>query len=115
MFSTKNHILIVSLGLLFLFCFNIILPLNIDNPMNTSSLETESHGLDSLSTPSYSYGVLPLDNYTMDDTASYNWIEISSSGTPLVLGDDDSTSIALPFAFPFYDGLFSTIFSGITN
>ena len=54
MLSTKNHILIVSLGLLLLFCFNIILPLNIDNPMNTSSLETESHGLDSLSTPSYS-------------------------------------------------------------
>ena len=32
----------------------------------------------------------------------YEWIDIASSGTELSLGDDDSETVSLPFAFPYY-------------
>ncbi|MFX0002635.1 MAG: hypothetical protein ACFE9C_15640 [Candidatus Hodarchaeota archaeon] len=38
----------------------------------------------------------------------YNWID-ASSGTELILGDDDSISTTLPFNFSFYDGIFRDI------
>ncbi|MFW9896932.1 MAG: hypothetical protein ACFFD7_14090 [Candidatus Thorarchaeota archaeon] len=42
-------------------------------------------------------------NYTMTMGAPYSWINISS-GTELVLGDNDYIDTALPFNFTFYDG-----------
>jgi hypothetical protein len=44
--------------------------------------------------------------WTDSDEASgptFYWEDISSYGTPVVLGDDDATLVALPFTFPFYD------------
>jgi hypothetical protein len=38
----------------------------------------------------------------------YSWID-ASSGTELILGDDDSISTPLPFNFTFYDGSFEEI------
>jgi len=39
----------------------------------------------------------------------YDWIEISQSGTKLDLGGDDGVFVDLPFNFPFYNGLYSSI------
>ena len=38
----------------------------------------------------------------------YNWID-ATSGTELILGDDNSASTSLPFNFTFYDGIFEDI------
>ncbi len=46
-----------------------------------------------------------------DDTspATFDWVEISGIGTDLnIAGDDAGAEQALPFAFPFYSGAFST-------
>ncbi len=43
------------------------------------------------------------------DPITFNWIEISGTGTPMNLGDDDTISVMLSFAFPFYDDLYDTI------
>ncbi|MHA2202946.1 MAG: hypothetical protein ACW991_04600, partial [Candidatus Hodarchaeales archaeon] len=39
----------------------------------------------------------------------FNWININTTGTHLVLGDDSYQAISLPFAFPFYDESFSSV------
>ncbi len=33
---------------------------------------------------------------------AFDWIDISTTGTSVSLGDDDDATVALPFAFPFY-------------
>ena len=53
-----------------------------------------------------------LPGYTPDDTVAYDFVDISASGTEVDLGDDDSTSIALPFAFPFYGSTPATLCIG---
>ena len=35
----------------------------------------------------------------------FNWIDITGTGTPVVLTDDSAINVALPFAFPFYGGV----------
>ncbi|MEE8573477.1 MAG: DUF1565 domain-containing protein, partial [Gemmatimonadota bacterium] len=37
------------------------------------------------------------------DGPEFTWNDISSYGTPVVLGDDDATLVPIPFLFPFYD------------
>lgn len=37
------------------------------------------------------------------DGPEFTWNDISGYGTPVTLGDDDATLVALPFSFPFYD------------
>ncbi len=41
---------------------------------------------------------------------TYNWQDISSSGTSHNLGDDDYATVSLPFSFPFYGNNYSTIY-----
>ena len=43
-----------------------------------------------------------LPGYTADDTAAYNFVDVSATGTPLDLSDDGAAPITMPFAFPFY-------------
>jgi hypothetical protein len=43
-----------------------------------------------------------LPGYTADDTAAYNFVDISASGTGLSLSDDGAQSVTMPFSFPFY-------------
>ncbi|MFX1247743.1 MAG: Ig-like domain-containing protein [Promethearchaeota archaeon] len=38
----------------------------------------------------------------------FNWFDITNTGTHLILGDDDYTTVSLPFDFPFYDASFDT-------
>jgi hypothetical protein len=40
--------------------------------------------------------------YTYDDTAAYNFIDISGTGTPLNLTDDGEANVTMPFQFTFY-------------
>jgi hypothetical protein len=43
----------------------------------------------------------------------YSWVDISSSGTAVTLGDDEATSaIAIGFGFPFYDSVYSQLYIG---
>lgn len=37
------------------------------------------------------------------DNVSFHWIDIAQTGTALSLGDDDSASVSLPFAFGLYE------------
>ena len=43
-----------------------------------------------------------LGGYTSNAAATYNFVDISATGTGLSLGDDGAQAITLPFAFPFY-------------
>ena len=56
-----------------------------------------------------------LNNYTMDESATYSWTDISTSGTLLNTisgGDDNSESILLPWEVPFYGANYSEIYVG---
>ena len=44
------------------------------------------------------------------DTVSFNWIDITQTGTNLSLGDEGSASITLPFTFKLYDDTTSTLY-----
>ena len=48
-------------------------------------------------------------NYIITPGHPYTWID-ASSGTELLLGDDDYASTILPFNFTFYDGHFNEIY-----
>ena len=41
------------------------------------------------------------------DPLYFHWEDITETGTRLDLGDDDYTTIDLPFSFPFYDALYN--------
>ncbi|MFX0024273.1 MAG: hypothetical protein ACFE9S_18245 [Candidatus Hermodarchaeota archaeon] len=49
-----------------------------------------------------------LTKYKVTLGYPYNWID-ASSGSELILGDDNSASTSLPFNFTFYDGIFEEI------
>jgi subtilisin family serine protease len=55
-----------------------------------------------------SFGYTWVDS---DDNAGpiYNWIEISQLGTKLDLGGDEGIFIDLPFAFPFYENVYTKV------
>ncbi|NUM46156.1 MAG: DUF4397 domain-containing protein [Anaerolineales bacterium] len=40
--------------------------------------------------------------YTLDDTAPFNWVDISPTGTALNLTDDSEANVTLPFQFTYY-------------
>ncbi len=44
---------------------------------------------------------------------SYSWIDISTSGNELVLGDDEaSTALGIGFGFPYYDSVYTELYVG---
>ncbi|MFX1420295.1 MAG: hypothetical protein ACFE9N_15400 [Promethearchaeota archaeon] len=49
------------------------------------------------------------NRYKVTSGYPYNWID-ASSGTELILGDDNSVITPLPFNFTFYDGQFNEIY-----
>jgi hypothetical protein len=49
-----------------------------------------------------------LTRYDVTSGYPYNWID-ASSGTELILGDDNSVSTSLPFNFTFYDSNFEEL------
>ncbi|MFX1588871.1 MAG: CARDB domain-containing protein [Promethearchaeota archaeon] len=50
-----------------------------------------------------------LQNYSMTVGYLYTWVD-TSGGTELILSDDDSQPIILPFDFDFYDQTFNTVY-----
>ncbi|MDH3604898.1 MAG: S8 family serine peptidase, partial [Candidatus Tectomicrobia bacterium] len=66
----------------------------------TITFQAEYHGT------TFSTGVnsqvLPFEGYYHDDSVAFNWIEITGSGTPLNLADDDYASFPIPFPVTFY-------------
>ena len=46
--------------------------------------------------------VVNFAGYYHDDTEPFDWIDISASGTPLNLWDDDNANVLLPFTVNFY-------------
>lgn len=53
-----------------------------------------------------------LPGYSADDTAVYNFVDISANGTPLSLSDDGAAAVTMPFPFPFYDAISDTLCIG---
>ncbi len=43
------------------------------------------------------------------DSVTFNWIEISGTGIPVTLGDDDFDRLELSFAFQFYNNFYDSI------
>jgi len=43
---------------------------------------------------------------------SYNWVEISGTGTMLTPGDDGEVRVALPFTFPYFNHVFDSVTIG---
>ena len=63
---------------------------------------TATHGSD-VYTTDVTGEVSEYVGYYHDDTAEYGWIEISQTGTRLVLQDDDHSYFSIPFTVNFYD------------
>jgi hypothetical protein len=72
---------------------------------------TALHGIDTYGTTATG-SVVEFMGYYYDDAIPYNWVEISGTGTPLYLGDDDQAIIPLPFLIDFYDGSYNSITIG---
>lgn len=56
--------------------------------------------------------VVPFPGYVYDDSVPFNWVDISQSGMPLYLQDDDYTVIPLPFPVAFYDQTYDRLAVG---
>ncbi len=55
-------------------------------------------------------GPVPCNaSYSSDDTVAYNFVDISSTGTALNLGNNQFSTVTLPFTFSFYCGAFTDI------
>jgi subtilisin family serine protease len=72
---------------------------------------TALHGIDTYTATATSE-VVEFAGYYYDDTTPYNWIEISGTGTPLHLSDDDEAIVPLPFPISFYDASYNSITIG---
>lgn len=57
------------------------------------------YGVDNIS---LDCGLLTYSTYVPDDTATYNFIDISTTGTPLNLTDDGEANVTMPFDFTYY-------------
>jgi len=57
-------------------------------------------------------GTLAAQEYTFDDTVSYNFEDISATGTNLSLTDDSYRYIPLPFTFDFYTESYNWVIIG---
>ena len=69
----------------------------------------ETHSIQ-LNNTSYSINISASHiNYIITPGYPYTWID-ASSGTELILGDNDYNSTILPFNFTFYDGHFNEIY-----
>ncbi|MFX1456785.1 MAG: hypothetical protein ACFFDB_15535 [Promethearchaeota archaeon] len=88
-----------KLKICILFLFFLIIPTTIRSMTPESQLTDFSDQLN------INAGAI---NYTMTLGTPYTWINVSS-GTELILGDDDFTTAPLPFNFIFYDGNYSEV------
>ncbi len=79
-------------------------PVHESDPSNTIQVVTNAHagGPDG-----FGYTFMDSDYH---GGPSFNWIDITSTGTPLNLGDDDQTHLMdIGFTFPFYDTTYTQI------
>ena len=63
-------------------------------------------------TTSVSSEVVLFSGYYSDDTVPYNWIEISGTGTRLILGDEDQAIVPAPFPISLYGVIHNSITIG---
>ncbi|NQU08636.1 MAG: S8 family serine peptidase, partial [Candidatus Abyssubacteria bacterium] len=56
--------------------------------------------------------VVEFSGYYYDDTVPFSWIDISTTGTPLNLLDDDNAYISVPFPVSFYGASYDHISVG---
>lgn len=78
-------------------------PVHESQPSNTVHVVTNAH---SGGPDGFGYTFMDSD---YQGGPSFNWIDITSTGTPLNLGDDDYTIVNLSFTFPFYDATYNFI------
>lgn len=56
--------------------------------------------------------IVPFSGYVFDDTEPFAWRDISTTGTPVLLADDDYATIDLPFLLAFFDQRHNTLTIG---
>ena len=107
-----NHLQkIVALLILIILSFNLI-PISdyfFIRPTDEDKEVIEKEGKSS-NTGSFSSETRLLRDYLEDRNAPYQWVDISQTGTPVMLSDDDFQQVNMGMTFDFYDGSFTSIF-----
>ena len=78
-------------------------PVHESDPSNTVHVVTNAH---SGGPDGFGYTFVDSD---FQGGPAFQWIDITSTGTQIPLGDDDWDSVGLSFQFPFYDANYQTI------
>ncbi len=78
-------------------------PVHESDPSNTVHVVTNAH---SGGPDGFGYTFVDSD---YQGGPAFQWIDITSTGTQIPLGDDDWDSVGLSFQFPFYDANYQTI------
>ncbi|MHA1697714.1 MAG: nidogen-like domain-containing protein, partial [Promethearchaeota archaeon] len=101
----KACLFLICSGLLFISISGLI---NHSGPEHGSDIAIIYDGSQNTMMSSSLYP-MPLKNYSMIVDYPFNWID-ASSGTELIINDDDSRAQAIPFDFMFYNETFRTVY-----
>jgi hypothetical protein len=86
---------------------------NIQDVVDVSFIAGERMGDDPTGPDEYAYWAYDLLDTLYTECPSYNWVEVDpnygGSGTELVLSDDETEQLALPFGFMYYGTTYDTI------
>ncbi len=77
---------------------------------DTENFKLTVGDMTTLSIPDNRYRYWAYDDIDIDPQhPTYNWLEIKNIGTPLILGDDQTVTIPLPFGFNYYGTRYDSI------
>lgn len=86
---------------------------NIQDVVSVSFIAGERMGDDPSGPDAYAYWAYDLLDTLYTECPTYNWVELDpaygGNGTELVLGDDETVQLALPFGFVYYGTNYDTI------
>ena len=88
-------------------------PTQISTQVQTGATTTETLTISNTGEGTLNWNITQSDYQALDSNQTngptYNWQDISTTGTALSLGDDDAEQISLPFNFPFYGATKNTV------
>ena len=84
--------------------------IGLENNTGTNAIEYACNGTGGSIEDDQVLSFSALDSYAQS-LESYDWQEISSTGTPLTLSLDDYTEVTLPFSFAFYSNTYTSTYA----